>query len=300
MAMISIVIALTTWAECEDVKIAWSRLWRYRAPNFERQVWRCLLIIVEAMRHFMLVPLLVSTVPLFVLNQGGDALSQCLNTVAIVFILEIDDLAVGNGLGKKTQEALEGDKGMELRSREHNLFIVRRVFYQVVIISQVFAPLLLFLYGGQGGGGRLTDSYANFYCLETTFLIWFVAALIEPVIVMFGGGPKDAKKWAWLLLAWVGIFVGWLVVQTSLRYLLINIYNQPGIEGIGDPENGNFLEPLYTVREEESVQNPQNVFWYGLGILQTYSYDVGALSYDGNEYSRSGFLTYTYDASVEN
>jgi hypothetical protein len=89
MAMISAVFALTVWNEVYDIRLAAIQLWDCEAPLCsERQLMRVLIGFTEVVRHFLIVPLMLSTVPSFVLNDGGDALSQCLNTVAVLFILE--------------------------------------------------------------------------------------------------------------------------------------------------------------------------------------------------------------------
>ena len=81
--MISLMLALLVCAECDDVRLAFLRLSELTPPELlsAQNGWRAVLVLVECVRHFVVVPLLLVTIPLFVLNQGGDALSQCLNTV---------------------------------------------------------------------------------------------------------------------------------------------------------------------------------------------------------------------------
>ena len=40
-------------------------------------------------RRWVFVPSLVATVPMLVLLKGGDALSVCFNTIAILFLTEV-------------------------------------------------------------------------------------------------------------------------------------------------------------------------------------------------------------------
>jgi hypothetical protein len=41
------------------------------------------------MRRWVFLPILVATVPMLVLLKGGDALSVCFNTIAILFLTEV-------------------------------------------------------------------------------------------------------------------------------------------------------------------------------------------------------------------
>ena len=41
------------------------------------------------MRRWLFLPALVAAVPILVLFKGGDALSVCFNTIAILFLTEV-------------------------------------------------------------------------------------------------------------------------------------------------------------------------------------------------------------------
>jgi hypothetical protein len=86
LVMLSWVISLTVWHECEDIKLAAFRLWSFGRSWKSWRLWRselgvwCLLIgTLQVLRHFLLVPLMLTTVPLFVLTTGSDALNLCLS-----------------------------------------------------------------------------------------------------------------------------------------------------------------------------------------------------------------------------
>jgi hypothetical protein len=47
------------------------------------------LTLLGGMRRWLFLPVLVAAVPFLVLVKGGDALSVCFNTVAILFLTEV-------------------------------------------------------------------------------------------------------------------------------------------------------------------------------------------------------------------
>ena len=77
----------------------WSIVWRTELKDIElcliaighswddlHQVSRIGLMVVQGMRRWTFLPLLLLTVPSLAINIGGDALTVCLNTVAVVFL----------------------------------------------------------------------------------------------------------------------------------------------------------------------------------------------------------------------
>ena len=53
--------------------------------------WKVVMLVHTAVRQLVFLPILVSSIPLFILRMGSDALSICLNTVAVLFLLDIDN-----------------------------------------------------------------------------------------------------------------------------------------------------------------------------------------------------------------
>jgi hypothetical protein len=49
--------------------------------------------ILELIRQFALLPVVVIVVPLLVMHRGADALSLCFNTLALLFLLDCDNMA---------------------------------------------------------------------------------------------------------------------------------------------------------------------------------------------------------------
>lgn len=69
--------------------------------------WRYPLYAVGWLRQYVVVPSLVCSVPLLVLLKGSDTTSICLNTVAVLFLLELDNQAYEHGLNDRTRANVE-------------------------------------------------------------------------------------------------------------------------------------------------------------------------------------------------
>jgi hypothetical protein len=58
-------------------------------------------------RHFIFLPAMVAAVPMVVAFKGGDALNICFNTVAIVFMCEVDNLCYQLALAERSRRRVE-------------------------------------------------------------------------------------------------------------------------------------------------------------------------------------------------
>ena len=85
---------------------------------------------MNAIRQFALIPMLLLTVVDLVSFSGSDAVSLCLNTVAVVFILEVDNLSYEYALEEQTRAQVE----------EHALYIY-------IYRSMIYIFYLLYLRG---------------------------------------------------------------------------------------------------------------------------------------------------------
>ena len=67
--------------------------------------------------QFFLHPL-VGAIPCVVLTQGGSALDICFNTIAIMFITEVDNMTFMFGLAEKQKERVDAYGHVQLREDE--------------------------------------------------------------------------------------------------------------------------------------------------------------------------------------
>eukprot|EP01045_Picozoa_sp_COSAG04_P017045 COSAG04_NODE_1479_length_6568_cov_94.314886_2_plen_362_part_00 len=105
------------------------------------------LSLLEALRHFVLLPLITKTIPWLVLYQGGDALSICLNAVALLFILECDDF-IFCILSEQTQSEMLSKKGhYQLRKKDVQLLTTSKRVHTLLVIVAIPFTFLQYRFG---------------------------------------------------------------------------------------------------------------------------------------------------------
>merc|ERR1719247_2069403 len=56
------------------------------------------LAVIRAIRTYCIIPMVIAIIPEMLIWRGSDAFSICMNTVAILFVLEIDNFVYSHGL----------------------------------------------------------------------------------------------------------------------------------------------------------------------------------------------------------
>eukprot|EP01046_Picozoa_sp_COSAG06_P056510 COSAG06_NODE_10712_length_1630_cov_112.784455_1_plen_187_part_00 len=120
--------------------------------------WQLALSLVIWIRRWVFLPNLVITVPSLVMYKGGDSLSICLNTVAILVMCEIDNVAFVIALGEKVRSRVEEAGRVHLSDGEASALIWTKVVHVVLLVLAVtvavlfqrpwFTVVLAFLLGG--------------------------------------------------------------------------------------------------------------------------------------------------------
>ena len=106
--------------------------------------WRLALRFVLWMRRWVFLPALVSDVPILVIIKGGDALSVCLNTVAILFLCDIDNIAFDLALGERVRARVEDAGRVELDDAEAATLARTKAVHVLLLV-------LAMLVGAQSG-----------------------------------------------------------------------------------------------------------------------------------------------------
>ena len=106
----SLVIAFAVFAEIRDGLLMEIAL---REISKRREIprgWRFAIHGLNFARYFILFPKILFSVMMLVHDNGGRVRDICLNTVAVLFLLEVDNLAFLHGLGERTR--MEAGKQM--------------------------------------------------------------------------------------------------------------------------------------------------------------------------------------------
>ena len=94
--------------------------------------------IINGIRRWMFLPTLAASIPMMVAFKGGDALSVCMNTVAIVFLTEVDDVMFNYGIGERVRERAKVAGRVPLaKNEEEKLSRTKGVHVFLVTVSVI-------------------------------------------------------------------------------------------------------------------------------------------------------------------
>ena len=141
------VVAFAVFAEIRDCMLCEIAL---REISKRREVprgWRYAIRGLNYVRYISLLPNIIYSVMALVYEDGGRVKYVCLNTVAVLFILEVDNLAFLHGLGERTRMEAEEHVHSGARVTEDDL----QTMGLVKLICVVLIPCAIF--GGVCGYG---------------------------------------------------------------------------------------------------------------------------------------------------
>ena len=136
LLLASIVVAFAVFAEIRDVLLCEIAL---RDISKRREVprgWRFAINGLNYARYICLLPNIILSVMALVYEDGGRVKYVCLNTVAVLFLLEVDNLAFLHGLGERTRMEAEQQSHSGARMTEEDL----RIMGVVKLVCVVLIP----------------------------------------------------------------------------------------------------------------------------------------------------------------
>ena len=166
-------------------------------------------------RYYVFLPYVVYSVMKLVLSDGGRVRDVCLNTVAVLFLLEVDNLAFLHGLSERARmEAEENAGARQVTDAELRTMDAVKIVCVVAIPSVVFVGIL---------GHNLVDQ----------FLPDLIAPLPSILAVLVQCVRANGRRGACAGLGWgiVGFVVFWLwwFAVTSLM-----VYQAQGAGGLDE------------------------------------------------------------------
>lgn len=175
MQFCSFVVAFSVVGELKDIELC--NLAVVQAGENLSFVWQLLLAILGWARRWIFLTSIVLLIPGLVLLKGGDALNICLNTVAILFLSEIDNLSFAVALGEKVRSRVESAGRVQLGDKEISLLSTSKVLHIGVIVVMVLS-------GVRAG----VDPFVP--CVFTFLL----GGLLETVMADFAGAAETCKS----------------------------------------------------------------------------------------------------------
>ena len=140
-------------------------------------------------------PSLVITVPALVLFKGGDALSVCLNTVAILFLCDIDNIFFDLVLGERVPARVEDAGRVELDDAEASALARTKAVHVALLVLAVLGVV----WSGDLGGGEvallLPSPCHPFRILcRGSWRLVVVVMMSALLVVAVGSGSQQSRR----------------------------------------------------------------------------------------------------------
>ena len=208
----SLVVAFAVFAEMRDAVLCHCAL---RDISQVPRGWRFAIGGLNFCRNFVFLPCVVLSVMELVLADGGRVRDVCLNTVAVLFLLEVDNLAFLHGLGERVRMEAEENVGARHLTDDELLTIDA-----VKIVCLVLIPCVVF-------------SGVRGHSLMWGWIVQFTAPLPFVVAVFVQRARANGLKGAcaglgWGILGYVVFWLWWFAVSTLV------IYQAQGARGVED------------------------------------------------------------------
>ena len=169
--------------------------------------WKFVLSLLGGIRRWTFLPILVVTAPILVLNKGGDALSVCFNTVAVLFLCEIDNLLYAILMPERERARVEVEAMVELGDSEAAALMHSKTAHAAVLVLVVPCAVMA---GGGGDGASIQIGFS------VPVLTFWLAGATEVVLGATGAGEackeigKMTGRW---VLGLIGLAVLWMLAH---------------------------------------------------------------------------------------
>eukprot|EP01052_Picozoa_sp_SAG31_P023677 SAG31_NODE_1967_length_6785_cov_7.007329_7_plen_508_part_00 len=143
------IIGLTIVGEIKDILLV--SIAAKRGAAELTPAWRMAIGFLGRVRAHTFLSIVMFAMPMVVLSQGGNAMKTCFNTVAILFLTEVDNLSYKFGLGERARERVDAvghvilsDEDAKMLTRTKKLCIVLTIFviFGGVLFQSVPASLM--------------------------------------------------------------------------------------------------------------------------------------------------------------
>lgn len=108
----STLVAFAVVGELKDINLCYLSI--LRAGDKLSPGWTFALTLLGGVRRWVFLVNMLQTVPFLVTYQGGDAMSVCFNTIAVLFLCEVDNAAFAMVLGERARARVEDAGRIEL------------------------------------------------------------------------------------------------------------------------------------------------------------------------------------------
>lgn len=212
-AVATVVVLLSVLKELRDTQLL-ELTWQEKGSGLGVG-WNVAIWILSSLRHFAFLPAIVCTVPTLIIVTGGNALRVCMDTVALLFVLELDILMVHLALDEEELPSLYQQVAVALKKRNPHWSHWAEWVHILVLFIAVFYQLRLPLW---------SDTFDDYTLgLFATPLAFLFTSLFS-VVVMPPAGSRCG--------AFASVFAKWFVGMAWF-VLMIAVSNQNRAELLG-------------------------------------------------------------------
>ena len=101
------------------------------------------LFCIECVRHYAILPILIMSVPMLIVVQGSGGVSICMNSISVLFVLEMDNLAYQYGIPEDARQLMEEEGTVELNANAQGWLTFTKHSHFLSIPLGIIATLLL-------------------------------------------------------------------------------------------------------------------------------------------------------------
>lgn len=199
----SVFMGLKVAGELKDIELCTISM--QRKSDTVALPYRIGLVVVTLLRRWLFLSAITVCVPLLVIFKGGDGLTVCFNTIAIIFMCEIDDVAYEIGLAERVRVRVEHAGRVELSDNELKALSRSKIIH---IIAVAFSCMLSVYLCGQTMAVFRSSEWDNTkeepdpaflmrIGLAWPFVAYWVAGVAEAVLSDLSG-VDIAKQIAWV------------------------------------------------------------------------------------------------------
>ena len=136
----AIVVGLTVVGELRDILYLRCKLETAAAATEGFDLWYPACLMLISVRLYIFLPILCCTVPWLVWSAGSDALSICMNTVAVGFLVDLDNMVFDSGLEETTKQRFtEEGAGVTIDSKSEECIVFAKRFLGICAVVLMVA-----------------------------------------------------------------------------------------------------------------------------------------------------------------
>jgi len=151
---------------------------------------RMSLVCLNFVRRWVFLPSLVTAVPTLVVLKGGDALNVCMNTVAVMFLTEVDEGLYAFGLSSAERSMVEDGGRTTVSCPEQKTLRSSKWTHALLIMVSILSPVII---GPPSAGSGISESTSLLILMLQAFVVFWMGGLAEATVANSAAGGTAAQ-----------------------------------------------------------------------------------------------------------